>query len=122
VTISPSDYAAYLRTARLRAEAAPTRWAERREKAWAAARRAAAYIRERCPTARVRAFGSLLHADSFGPRSVIDLAVEGVEWPDYLRLWSAVEKREPEFEFDLVDVNIVSDGLRAHIERWGLLL
>ena len=45
--------------------------------------------------------------------------MEGVKWSDYLRLWSAVEKREPEFEIDLVDVGIVSAGLRAHIEREG---
>jgi predicted nucleotidyltransferase len=119
MTISPRDYTAYMRTARQRAQAASTRWAERREKAWAAARRAAAFIQEQYPTADVRVFGSLLYPDSFGPRSDIDLAVEGVKWPEFLRLWSAVEKREPEFEIDLVDVGIVSAGLRAHIEREG---
>ena len=119
MTASPRDYSAYMRTARQRAQAAATRWAERREKAWDAARRAAAFIKEQYPTAAVRAFGSLLYPDSFGPKSDIDLAVEGVKWPEFLRLWSAVEKREPEFEIDLVDVGIVSVGLRAHIEREG---
>ena len=119
MTTSPRDYSAYMRTARQRAQAASTRWAERREKAWEAARRAAAFIKEQYPTAAVRVFGSLLYPDSFGPKSDIDLAVEGVKWPEFLRLWSAVEKREPEFEIDLVDVGIVSAGLRAHIEREG---
>ena len=113
------DYSVYLRTARQRAQAAVERWAERREKAWAAARRAAAFIRERYPDARVRVFGSLLYPDSFGPMSDIDLAVEGIRWPEFLRLWSELEKRESEFEIELVDVGIVSDGLRAHIEREG---
>jgi predicted nucleotidyltransferase len=122
-TTSP-DYTPYLRTARRRAQAAraSTPWAERREKAWAVARRAAEFIRVHYPDARVRLFGSLLYPDSFGPKSDIDLAVEGIDWPDYLRLWGMLERREPEFEIDLVDVGIVSAGLRAHIERDGMTL
>ena len=118
------DYTPYLRTARRRAQTARTsvRWAERREQAWTVARRTAEFIKKSYPAARVRLFGSLLYPDSFGPKSDIDLAVEGVEWPDYLRLWGVLERREPEFEIDLVDVGIVSAGLRAHIEREGISL
>ena len=122
MTVSIRDYSVYRRTARLRAKAAAERWAERRERAWVVARRAAAFIKERRPSARVRAFGSLLYADSFGPKSDIDLAVEGIEWPEYLRVWSALEKREREFKIDVVDVGIVSAGLRAHIEKESVLL
>ncbi|MBM4046157.1 MAG: nucleotidyltransferase domain-containing protein [Planctomycetes bacterium] len=120
--ISERNLASYLRTARLRAQRPGPLPGSRREEAWAAARRAAAFIRERCPSARIRAFGSLLYPDSFGPHSDIDLAVEGVEWPEYLRVWSALDEREPAFRIDLVDVGIVSDGLRTHIEREGVLL
>ena len=122
MTISVSDYTAYMQTARRRARTWPSDQAERRERAWAAARRAVAFVKELYPTARVRVFGSLLYPDSFGPQSDIDLAVEGIEWPEYLRVWSALEKREPEFEIDLIDVGIVSEGLRAHIEREGVPL
>ena len=90
--------------------------------AWAAARRIAAEIHRLYPSARLWAFGSLLYPDSFGPRSDIDLAVAGMDWPDYLRVWSAMERREPDFEIDLVDVAIVSDSLRMHIEREGIPL
>ena len=118
------DYTPYLRTARLRAQAkrSLTLSTERREKAWAAARRIAAFIKEQHPGARVRVFGSLLYPDSFGPKSDIDLAIEGVKWPDYLRIWSIIEKREPEFRIDLVDVGIVSERLKKHIEHESLTL
>jgi len=84
-----------------------------------AAQRAAAFVREHFPDARVTLFGSLLYPDSFGADSDIDLAIEGVKWPEYLRLWSALERREADFEIDLVDIGIVSPGLKAHIEREG---
>jgi predicted nucleotidyltransferase len=119
-TRSPEE-AAYLRTARRRARerAAEARWAERREKAWEAARRAAAFIKSSYPDARVRAFGSILYPDSFGPQSDIDLAVEGVGWPEYLHLWNAVDELEPEFEIDLIDIEIMSSSMRAVLEGEG---
>lgn len=120
--VSERDLAVYLHTARLRAQRPAASSVSRREEAWAAARRAAAFIRERCPNARVRVFGSLLHPDSFGARSDIDLAVDGVEWPEYFHVWSVLEAREPGFRIDLVDVSIVSDGMRRHIEREGVPL
>jgi predicted nucleotidyltransferase len=119
-TISARDYESYMRTARQRAQKRRKNSSRRQAKAWEAARRAAAFIKEGYPQAHVFVFGSLLYSDSFGTRSDIDLAVEGIKWPDYLRVWSALEKREPEFEIDLVDVGIVSKGLRAHIKREGV--
>jgi predicted nucleotidyltransferase len=120
-TLRPEE-AAYYRTARRRAREAELRWAERREQALAAARRAAAAIHASYPEARVRLFGSVLYPDSFGPHSDVDLAVEGVGWPDYLRLWSQVEALEPDFEINLVDVAIASPSLQAHIDREGIEL
>src|SRR2546428_2826079 len=102
---SPEEIA-YLQTARRRAlaRAAEAPWAERRDRAWEAARRAAAFINGSYPDTRVRAFGSILYPDSFGPQSDIDLAIEGIGWPEYFQVWSALEKLEPEFEIDLIDV------------------
>jgi uncharacterized protein len=116
------DEAAYLQTARRRARAAEARWAERRRQAWEAAIRAAAFIKASFPHARVRAFGSVLYPDSFGPRSDIDLAIEGIGWPEYLQLWSALDSLEPDFEIDLIDIEIASSSLRALIEREGVAL
>lgn len=82
----------------------------------------AAVVHASYPEARVRVFGLVLHPDTFGPDSNVDLALEGVGWPDFLRLWSKVEALEPEFEIDLIDVAIVSASLRAHIDREGIEL
>lgn len=112
----------YRRTARARSQAIAERWAGRRREAWEAARRVASFIKQRYAGARVIAFGSLLYPDSFGPQSDIDLAVEGVPWPAYLQLWSELEKSEPEFEIDLVDLALASPRLRAHVEREGVPL
>src|SRR5207237_9978639 len=98
---SPEE-TAYLRTARRRARAAEARWAERRQQAWAAAGRAAALIKTAYPQARVGAFGSVLYPDSFGPRSDIDLAIEGLGWPEYLQLGSGQDQRDPEFDIGRV--------------------
>jgi predicted nucleotidyltransferase len=124
MTISTSKYAAYLKTARRRAQTATTRYAnaKRREQAWEVARRAATFIKERYPAARVRAFGSLLYPDSFKEKSDIDLAIEGIEWRDYLRIWGELDKREQDFAIDLFDVGIISKKLREHIEREGVPL
>ncbi len=118
MALSP-DYTVYLRTARMRAQRTSPRWLERCARALAAAQRAADYIKARCPQAQVRLFGSTLYPDAFGPNSDIDLAVDGIEWPEYFRVWSALEKQEPDFVIDLVDVAIASPELRAHIEQEG---
>jgi len=122
MTPSTSKYTAYLKTARRRAQAATTRYAKRREQAWVAARRAATFIKERYPEARVRAFGSLLYPDSFKEKSDIDLAIEGIEWRDYLRIWGELDRREKDFAIDLFDIGIISKRLREHIEREGVSL
>lgn len=120
--ISPADLSIYRRTARRRAQSNAVRWADRRERAWAAARRAAAWLHEHYPAATVRVFGSLLYPDSFGPHSDIDLAVEGIDWPDYLRAWNAVELLAPEFHLELIDLAVASPSLKAHIEKEGQTL
>lgn len=116
------DLADYLETARRRAKRAGARAPERHAQAWQIARDAASLIRARYPGARVRVFGSLLYPESFGVHSDIDLAVEGIPWPDYLLVWSELERREPEFEIDLVDVGIISSAMREVIEREGIPL
>jgi hypothetical protein len=45
--------------------------------------------------------------------------VDGIPWLDYLRAWNDVEERFPEFKVDLIDVGIVSEGMRERIEEEG---
>jgi predicted nucleotidyltransferase len=55
--------------------------------AWKVAREAARLLRERYSVNRVRAFGSLVHEETFHSGSDVDLAVEGLKPADY---WEAV--------------------------------
>jgi predicted nucleotidyltransferase len=116
-----SDYTPYLKHAR---EQAARRRADehltiRRERAWAMAREIAAFLRETYHPTRITVFGSLLHPESFGPHSDIDLAVDGIPWPAYLRAWNEVEERWPEFKVDLIDIGVVSDRMRQRIAEQG---
>ncbi len=118
--ISPAEMQLYLETARRRARASGAESSARHIQALKIAQKAVALIKSRYPAARVRLFGSILYPDSFDPHSDIDIAVEGIPWLDYLRLGSELESKEPEYKIDLVDVGIVSPGLRSHIEREGI--
>ena len=118
------DYTPYVLHAR-RMQAlrrADTRIAARLDRAWAAARDIADFLRRKYQPARIIAFGSIVHPEVFGLHSDIDIAVEGVPWPDYLRAWNDVEERVTEFKVDLIDVAVVGPELRARIEREGQAL
>jgi hypothetical protein len=65
------------------------------------------------------AFGSIGHPEVFHLRSDIDIAVDGIPWPAYLRAWNDVEETFPEFKVDLIDVGIVSPVMLEAIEREG---
>jgi predicted nucleotidyltransferase len=96
--------------------------AARRERGWSVAREIAAFLRDKYQPTRIRLFGSLLHPDLFHAQSDIDLAVEGIPWPAYLRAWNEVERRFTEFKVDLSDVSVVSDRLRQCIDEQGVEL
>jgi hypothetical protein len=55
----------------------------------------------------------------FGLHSDIDIAVEGIPWPEYLRAWNAVEERWPEFKVDVIDVGIVWPEMLKWIDEDG---
>ena len=120
----PRDYSAYLPYARALTARRRTdpQLAARRERAWAVAREIAAFLRAAYQPTRIRLFGSLLSPDLFHAQSDIDLAVEGIPWPAYLRAWNEVERRFPEFKVDLIDVSMVSDRLRQCIDGQGVEL
>ncbi len=118
----PRDYAAYLPyaralTARRRND---PQLAARRERAWAVAREIADFLRDKYQPTRIRLFGSLLHPELFHAQSDIDLAVEGIPWPAYLRAWNDVERRFTEFKVDLIDLGVVSNRLQQCVEKQGV--
>jgi predicted nucleotidyltransferase len=84
------------------------------------AREIADFLRDKYQPTRIRLFGSLLYPEVFHTESDIDLAVEGIPWPDYLRAWNDIERRFSEFKVDLIDLSVVSDRLRQHVEEHGV--
>ncbi len=119
---TPRDYSAYLPYARALTARRRTdpKLAARRERAWAVAREIADFLRATYQPTRIRVFGSLLHPELFHALSDIDLAVEGIPWPAYLRAWNDVERRFTEFKIDLIDLAMVSDRLRQSVAEQGV--
>ena len=118
---SVRDYTPYLKHAREQAarHRADPQIAARRERAWEVARQIADFLRREYQPTRIVAFGSIVHPEMFGLHSDIDIAVDGIPWPEYLRAWNAVEERWPEFKVDLIDVGIVSERMRERIAEQG---
>jgi len=83
------------------------------------AREIANFLHQKYSPARIVAFGSIVHPEIFSLHSDIDLAVDGIPWPDYLHAWDDVEDLTTEFKVDLIDVGIVSDRMRQRIEQEG---
>jgi len=119
---SPVDLSAYVMHARRQSSLRRASAAVRFERAWEVARQVAAYLYAHYEPSRLVVFGSLVHPESFGPESDIDMAVDGIGWPDYLRAWNEVESLAPGFRVDLIDIGIVSDRMRLRIEQEGQAL
>lgn len=119
VLMTTPDYTPYVAYARGQAALRRQQAAERYRLAWHVARQIAEFLRREYRPARIIAFGSLVHPDVFGLHSDIDIAVEGIPWPEYLRAWNGVEEQFPAFKVDLIDVDIVSDLMRQRIQEEG---
>lgn len=115
------DYAPYVKYAREQQarRLADPHIAARRERAWVVAREIAAFLHEKYRPTRIILFGSILHREIFGLHSDIDVAVEGIPWPEYLRAWNDVELLTTQFKVDLIDVGIISERLRQRIAEEG---
>ncbi len=122
IAIAPEVMAGYRRTALAR-EAARQQEAQcRRQAAWSVARQAARVLKEAFGATQVIAFGSLVHGAWFGPRSDIDLAVEGVPAETFWRAWCTLDRLDPAFEIDLVAIESAPERLRDEILRQGIAL
>ena len=110
----------YRATARRRAEQERQAQLQRAERAQGAAYEAARLLKEKFGARRVILFGSLARSDYFHLRSDIDLAVEGVSPQNFWRAWAALDTVDPEFEFDLIDIETAPAALRQQIEQEGV--
>lgn len=115
----PTDYTPYVEHVRRQAAIRRQQTAARLEQARKVAQQVAEFLHREYHPTRIIVFGSLLHPEIFGLHSDIDIAVEGIPWPEYLRAWNAVERLFPDFEIDLIDVATVSERLRKRIEEQG---
>jgi predicted nucleotidyltransferase len=98
----------------------PPQAEDRRKQAWEIARTAAGVLREHFAATRVVAFGSLVHPESFGPWSDIDLAAWGIPAGQFYRAVATVMRISHVFKIDLVDPLDCSPSLRASIESGGI--
>lgn len=116
------DYASYVEHARRQEEARRKEAEPARRRAWEVAREIADFLRREYRPRRLVVFGSLVHPEVFGPRSDIDIAVDGIPWPAYLRAWNDIERRFTDFKVDLIDIGTVSPLMRKRIEEEGTVL
>lgn len=119
---TPQELERFVLHARRQAAGRRVQTGDRLDRAWVVARRLADLLRSKYRPSRILVFGSMVHPDCFGPESDIDLAVEGIGWPDYLRAWNEVEALSPDFKIDLIDLGIVSERMRNRIEAEGQAL
>lgn len=91
---------------------------QRRERAWEAARAAAALLKSQYHAARVAVFGSLTDAGQFGLWSDVDLAVWGIMSPaDYFEAVTHVLDIGGDIKIDLIMAERCKPSLHQAIER-----
>jgi uncharacterized protein len=124
MTLDAGTLAAYRATLRKREAAEAATRAARRERAWAAAQRAAALLREDFGADRVVVFGSLIEADGafFDARSDIDLAAWGIPGSDFFLVVARLQGVSNEFSVDLVAMERCPEHLKAAIDLHGVEL
>jgi predicted nucleotidyltransferase len=115
--LTTKQIAAYRAAARARRERERRELAQREERAWEPARRAAALLRQQFGATRVVALGSLSRSGCFTPWSDVDLAAWGIRPEDTFRAIGAVMDLGSEIEINLVDVNTCTPQLLAAIEQ-----
>jgi predicted nucleotidyltransferase len=115
VPMTPAQLAGYRVTAERRRREESERRAERRVRAWDAARLGAAILRERFGASSVMVFGSLAGERWFGEASDVDLAASGLQADDYFTAVASLQGLLGEFEVDLVDLDRCPPGLREAV-------
>jgi predicted nucleotidyltransferase len=109
----------YRRTAQARSKQERSELFKRRRRAWAVARKAAQYLKNKYGAQRVVVFGSLLSGERFTRWSDVDLAAWGVRPVDYFEAVARVLDLGNGLELNLVDAERCKSSLREQIEREG---
>ena len=96
--------------------------AERKDRAWNLARRAATLLKEDYGVNRIVLIGSLASGKGFHQRSDIDLVVWGLDEKKYYQAVGRLLGLDPEFEVDLIEAEYASPNLSRVIEQDGVSL
>lgn len=122
--LSPDEWALYDPASMIqhRQAAEQKLLARRQRQALQAARRAARLLRGEFGAAKVVVFGSLAASGHFTRWSDIDMAAWGIPAERYYAAVAAVTGMSARFKIDLIDPENCSPGLRAAIERDGVIL
>jgi predicted nucleotidyltransferase len=96
--------------------------AERKDRAWNLARRAAILLKGDYGVKRVVLIGSLASGKGFHPRSDIDLVIWGLDENKYYQAVGRLLGLDPEFEVDLIEAEYASPNLSRVIEQDGVSL
>ena len=119
--MTTEQLAAYRATRRRRAAEEAERRRLRATAALQLAQAAAGLLRADFGATEVLLFGSLAEGEPFGLHSDIDLAARGLGAAHYKALGRLLSM-SPDFEFDLVDLDSCSSGLRDAVESHGVVL
>jgi predicted nucleotidyltransferase len=122
MAVSEKDLEAYRATCRRRDAEERRRQREARQAGGEAARRAAALLREQFGAERVVLFGSLAREEPLGPRSDVDLAVEGLSTDTYYQAVAHTQRVAGEWTVDLVRLERCDSSLRERIKQEGIAL
>ncbi len=116
----PAKFDEYKRGALRRLRRERRELAQRRERAWALARRAASLLKEKYGASRVVVFGSLARESGFTKWSDVDIAAWGLRPEDTLKAWGEVMELSSEIELNLVDVSACPPEILKRIESEGV--
>jgi predicted nucleotidyltransferase len=120
--ITPEQMAEYKRYARAREAQRTAALAQRKERAWEVARRAAEVLKTEFGATRVVVFGSLAHGSWWHESSDIDLAAAGIPERSYWSAWGAVEALSSDIEINLALLEAVKPSILESIAREGVEL
>ena len=118
--LSPEELKKYHPREAVRRRRADTRVeVAKRRRAYAAAHKAAEFLKTKFGAKEVILFGSLARRRSFTLYSDVDLAERGIHSDHYLTTMEAVLHMSAEFKIDLVDLEFCSPAMREEIEKDG---
>jgi predicted nucleotidyltransferase len=112
----------YRDTVRRRDREEARREQRRRRAGRMAARRIARRLRQDYDVSTVRLFGSLVGTEPLGPRTDIDLAVEGLPADQYFEAVAMVQGMADAFSVDLIREEQAPQSLRDEIKQEGVTL